>query len=95
MLIKRQNASKYRKAELRHELQKRKENLLKNAYDHSDRLDFPEISPHQMNVLKQEIRDNLKRERRRSIRSYGLAIGLIVLFFVVVIAILKLAIAFW
>jgi hypothetical protein len=95
MLIKRQNASKYRKAVLRHELQKKKESYLKDAYDANEELEFPELSTYEMNVLKREIRAKLKRERIKNIYSYGLAIGLIVLFFVVVVAILKLTIAYW
>jgi transcription initiation factor IIF auxiliary subunit len=80
MLIKRQNASKYRKAELRYELQKRKESYVKDAYDMDQTLEFPELSAHEMNVLKQEIRTKLKKERRRNLLSYLLVITLILLF---------------
>ena len=95
MLIKRQNAAKYRKAELRHELQKKRESYVKDAYNSSEEFEFPEISQHKMNVLKKEIQEKLKRERRKNIYSYGLAIGLIVLFLVVVILALKLAITLY
>ena len=95
ILIKRQNAAKYRKAELRYELQKKRESYVKDAYDSSEELEFPEISSHEMNVLKREIQEKLKRERRKNIYSYGLAIGLIVLFLVVVILALRLTIALY
>mmetsp|Transcript_15281 Transcript_15281/g.45632 ORF Transcript_15281/g.45632 Transcript_15281/m.45632 type:complete len:102 (+) Transcript_15281:319-624(+) len=80
MLVKRQNAAKYRKAALRHELQKRKESFLKDVYD-DEKLDFPEISSYEMNVLKREIRAKLKKQKRQNLLSYAMVIGLILLFF--------------
>ena len=65
MLMKRQNADKYRKARLRHQLQKKKESFLSNQNDHSE-TDFPEISRAQMELIKQEIRSNLRKQRINS-----------------------------
>ncbi len=47
MLIKRQNASRNRKADLRYELRKKKEELLKRKGSHQE-FDFPEISKEEL-----------------------------------------------
>lgn len=65
MLLKRQNADKYRKAQLRHELQKKRESFLSNQKVNSD-VNFPEITRDQMEMIKQEIRSNLRKQRINS-----------------------------
>lgn len=82
MLIKRQNSDKNRKAELKYQLQKRKESFVKDAYDkEGDEFDFPEISKHQMELLKKEIRRDIRNQRLRSILSYLIVTLAIVIFF--------------
>lgn len=81
MLIKRQNANKYRKSELRYELQKKKESYLKDAYNTRESFEFPEISLDEMIVLKEEIRAKLKRDKIKNILSYIVVVGLIFMFF--------------
>ena len=61
MLIKRQNAAKNRKNELKYQLQKNKESYLKNKGKND--FDFPELSNSEMTILKQQIRKNLKKEK--------------------------------
>ncbi|MEE9407483.1 MAG: hypothetical protein V3V28_05355 [Polaribacter sp.] len=64
MLIKRQEASKNRKAALRYELQKKKENYFNNnTYE----LEFPKISNSEMKVLKQEIRKKYRNNKIKTI----------------------------
>ncbi len=61
MLIKRQEAAKNRKAALKYELKKRKENLIKEKY--TQNLKFPEISNLEMTALKKEIRKKHKKDK--------------------------------
>jgi hypothetical protein len=63
MLIKRQEAAKFRKAILRAELRSRKESHLQDVYNSKDEFDFPEISNVEMKKLKNEIRSKYRRER--------------------------------
>ena len=65
MLLKRQNADKYRKAQLRHELQKKRESFLSNQKVDSG-LDLPELTRDQMERIKQEIRSNLRKQQINS-----------------------------
>lgn len=75
MLIKRQNADKYRKAEMRRELKKRKEDFLKNKGTASE-FDFPELSKDEMGTIKAEIRSKMRKERiRNNILSFFLFIS--------------------
>jgi len=62
MLMRRQNADKYRKAKLRYELQKRKEDFLTNKAAASE-FDFPELSKDEMDHVKDTIRSKMKREK--------------------------------
>ena len=81
MLIKRQNAAKYRKAELRHKLQKKKEGFVHDAYDkEGNEFAFPEFTETQMNSFKKEVRTEIRRERLKSIAVYFLVISLIIAF---------------
>ncbi len=65
MLIKRQEADKFRKAELRARLKSQKENYL-HTREQKDEFDFPEISPQEMKILKEKIRKDLKKQRIKS-----------------------------
>lgn len=64
MLIKRQEAAKFRKAILRNELKRRKESYLHDTYNGEDVFDFPKVSEAEMAKIKYEIRKKLKRERK-------------------------------
>ena len=72
MLIKRQNAEKYRKADLRYKLQKRKESHVSDK-ESEDEFDFPKLSKLEMMRIKENIRKRAKAERLKSIISYVLA----------------------
>ncbi|MFY0604060.1 MAG: hypothetical protein JXQ93_08925 [Flavobacteriaceae bacterium] len=63
MLIKRQEAAKFRKAALRTELKNRKESYLHDVYDSKDEFEFPEVSELEMKRIKKEIRRKYKRQR--------------------------------
>ena len=62
MLIKRQQTDRWRKTELRAQLRKRKEGFLHEKKLRND-LDFPEISVLEMQKIKQQIRQDFKKER--------------------------------
>ena len=79
MLLKRQNANKYRKAQLRYDLQKKKEAFLSNQKSNSE-FDFPELSTVEMEKLKKEIRSKIRREKiKNKIISLLILIAVIVL----------------
>lgn len=81
MLIKRQNADKYRKAELRYKLQKKKEGFVHDAYDRDgNEFEFPEFSKAEMEAFKKEIRTEIKKQRLRNLGTYFLVIILIISF---------------
>lgn len=80
MLIKRQNADKYRKAGLRQELKKRKEEFLTHQTV-TPEFDFPELSKDEMGVIKAEIRSKMKKEKIRS-TIFSLLIFTAVCFFI-------------
>lgn len=61
MLIKRQEAAKNRKSDLKYELQKRRESLLKGKP--AQELEFPEISTAEMKILKEKIRKKYKADK--------------------------------
>ena len=85
MLIKRQNAEKYRKADLRYKLQKRKEEYVHDAYDKDGKaLDFPEVSQAEMEKIKKEIRREMKAQKIRGFIPYVIAILFIAAFLAVV-----------
>ncbi len=65
MLIKRQQAAKNRKSELRFQLQKRKESFLSSK--NINEFEFPAISNSEMKTLKQQIRKDLKKERIKNL----------------------------
>mgnify|MGYP001950925005 CR=1 FL=1 len=62
MLLKRQNSDKYRKAQLRHELQKKKENFLSNQ-ESATEFDFPKVSDVEMERIKADIRADFRKQR--------------------------------
>ncbi|MBL4605291.1 MAG: hypothetical protein JKY02_06445 [Flavobacteriaceae bacterium] len=62
MLIKRQEADKFRKAQLRSKLKKQKEAYL-HAYESKDEFDFPKISSVEMKILKDQIRKDFRKEK--------------------------------
>ncbi len=84
MLIKRQEADKWRKADLRAKLKSQKEGYLE-AYKSKDEFDFPEISTSEMKRLKDKIRSDFRRERIKNIIilsiSFLIMITLIVTYF--------------
>lgn len=63
MLIKRQEAAKFRKAALRAELKNRKESHIHDPYTAKDEFDFPEVSEFEMQKIKQDIKRKYKRQR--------------------------------
>ncbi len=78
MLIKRQNAEKYRKAQLRYELQKKKEDFLSNQ-GHTNEFDFPEVSKLEMEKIKENIRADFRKQRiKNRLISAFILIGVIV-----------------
>lgn len=62
MLIKRQEAAKWRKAELRRQLQKRKEGLIHERTDQNE-FNFPKLSNSEMRKVKNQIRRDFKKEK--------------------------------
>ncbi len=79
MLIKRQNAAKYRKAELRYKLQKKKEGFVHDAYDKDgEEFEFPKFSKLQMDTFKKEVRTEIRQQQLRSIGTYLLVILFII-----------------
>ncbi|MDT7832181.1 hypothetical protein RQM59_07295 [Flavobacteriaceae bacterium S356] len=64
MLIKRQEAAKFRKAVLRADLKNRKESYLQDAYTIKDEFNFPEVSELEMKKIKETIRRNYRRQRK-------------------------------
>jgi len=72
MLIKRQNAEKYRKADLRYELQKRKESYITDK-ESQDEFDFPQLSRSEMNEIKEDIRKKIRTDKLKSSIRYILA----------------------
>ena len=87
MLIRRQEAAKNRKAELKYELQKRKEGIINKKYNQS--LEFPEISKLEMKILKKEIRKKHKRNRIKNALVNLLLYSIIICFFYYLFAIKK------
>lgn len=63
MLIKRQEAAKFRKAALRAELKHRKEGYIHDPYTIKDEFDFPEVSEFEMKKIKEEIRKKYRKQR--------------------------------
>lgn len=63
MLIKRQEAAKFRKAALRSELKKRKLGFLHEPFTAEDEFDFPEVSKYELDKIKADIRKKYRRER--------------------------------
>jgi uncharacterized membrane protein (DUF106 family) len=80
MLIKRQEADKFRKAGLRSKLKSLKEGYL-NAHESKEEFDFPEISSVEMKILKDQIRKDLRKERIKEIIYYGAILITIVIGF--------------
>jgi len=68
MLIKRQLASRKRKENFQFDLQKKKENLLKNSS--ITELEFPVISDSKMKLIKKKIKKKYKTERIKDIILY-------------------------
>lgn len=81
MLIKRQEADKFRKAELRARLKSQKESYL-HGHEHKDEFDFPEISPPEMKKLKERIRKDLKKQRIKSIIISSIILSIIITYIV-------------
>lgn len=75
MLIKRQNASKYRKAKNRYEHQKKKEQFLNDYPSELTQLEFPEISPQRLEALKLQIRKRVKRNHTIKVIVYSIVIA--------------------
>tara|TARA_R110001632_G_scaffold152588_2_gene270276 strand:- start:10866 stop:11153 length:288 start_codon:yes stop_codon:yes gene_type:complete len=86
ILIKRQEAAKFRKAALRAELKNRKESYIHNVYDLKDEFDFPEISHSEMQLLKEKIRNDFRKKRRKEI----IIVSILCLLFTVIITSLYL-----
>lgn len=82
ILTRKQNNAKYRKAELRHELQKKKEQFLKDhPTDLKTELEFPEVSKQQLELIKKEIRRKAKREFYLNIAAYIITFAALVSLF--------------
>lgn len=81
-LIKKQNNDKYRKAHIRHELQKRKEKYLQNAYGGLSGYNFPDLSDQEIEMIKGEIRASLKQDEIKN------RINSLIIFILVSIAVL-------
>jgi hypothetical protein len=77
MLIKRQEADKFRKAELRSKLKNQKEGYL-NAHESKDEFNFPEISSVEMKKLKEKIRRDIRNEWIRSLVFLLLVLSIII-----------------
>tara|TARA_R110002073_G_scaffold8207_1_gene45707 strand:+ start:145402 stop:145692 length:291 start_codon:yes stop_codon:yes gene_type:complete len=82
MLIKRQEATKWRKAELRHQLQKRKEALIHKRTDQNE-FNFPELSNSEMRKVKDQIRRDFKKERIKHIIYLSTVLLIFISFFVI------------
>ena len=65
ILIKKQNANKYRKARSRYDRQKKKEGFLTNDGTESE-FDFPEVSELEMERIKAEIRADFREQRLKN-----------------------------
>ena len=84
--IKRQQAGKNRKSELKFQLQKRKENLLITRQ--KDEFNFPELTSLEMKTLKEEIR-KVHRKNRAKTFIFSCCILFVILIAVFVVKICK------
>lgn len=75
MLMKRQNAAKYRKAKKRHDHQKKKEQFVNDHSSDFTQLEFPEISPQRLETLKLQIRKRAKRKHTIKVIVYAIVIA--------------------
>ena len=66
VLRKIQNDEKYRKAQFRHELQKKKEKFLEGALGGLSGYHFPNLSNQEIEVVKDQIKANLKQDEMKS-----------------------------
>lgn len=89
VLRKIQNHEKYRKAQIRHELQKKKEKLLEGALGGLSGYNFPNLTDQEIEEVKGQIKINLKEESIK-MRKNSLVLFLIatvtVLFFMIMYA---------
>lgn len=69
MLIKRQEADKFRKAELRARLKSQRE-LYLHAHEAEDEFNFPKVSSIEMKKLKDQIRKDIRKENVKNILFY-------------------------
>ena len=83
MLIRRQQADKFRKSELRRKLQNKKESYIGNSLENE--LDFPKISNSEMKVLKNKIRNEYKKHKIRNfiVNSLLFILALAIMFYVI------------
>lgn len=63
MLIKRQEAAKFRKAKLRAELKNKKEGYLNDVYSVKDEFKFPQVSEFEMKKIKEAIHKKYRKQR--------------------------------
>jgi len=69
VLRKLQNDEKFRKAQFRYELQKKKEKFLEGALGGLSGYDFPDLTNQEMQVIKDQIRINLRQDKVNSRRN--------------------------
>lgn len=80
ILIKKQEANKFRKAELRSKLKSQREGY-SNAHESKDEFDFPKISSVEMKRLKSQIRKDFRKEKIKDVIYYGAIVITIVIGF--------------
>jgi len=80
MLIKRQQADKFRKAALRAKLKSQKESYI-HSHESKDEFNFPELPRSEMEKLKSEIRRDFKKQRIKQNLYYTAILITILTFF--------------
>lgn len=88
MLIKRQQADKFRKAALRAKLKSQKESYI-HSHQSKDLFDFPELPRSEMEKLKSKIRNDYRKQRISNIFLNSIILISVIVFLLYLINLYK------